>query len=64
MRRNHKTIFDWLHTPEPLENLQVLQAKLDEACYMHNEVLPSRAGDCNGRIPKQAHPEVGHPRRP
>ena len=64
VERNHKTIFDWLHTLEPLANLEVLQAKLDEACYMHNEVLPSRAGNCNGRIPIEAHPEVCHPRRP
>ncbi len=64
VERNHQTIFYWLHTPEPLANLHVLQAQLDEACYMHNEVLPSRAGDCNGRIPIEAHPEVQCERRP
>ena len=40
------------------------QAQLDQARYMHNQVLSSKAGDCQGRTPYQAHPEVTIPRRP
>ncbi len=53
-----------METPQPLPNLAALQAKLDDACYMHNEVLPSRARDCNGGVPIEVHPEVCNPRRP
>jgi transposase InsO family protein len=64
VERNHQTIFYWMETPYPWPNLSSLQAKLDEACYMHNEVLPSRARDCNGGVPIEVHPEVCNPRRP
>ena len=32
--------------------------------HAHNAELPSRARDCNGRPPFQAHPEVNHVWRP
>jgi len=64
IEREHRTLFDWLAGPQPLANLEALQTELDEARYMHNYVLPSEAGDCQGRPPMEAHPEVLHPLRP
>jgi len=64
VERGHRTLFDWMAQPEPPANLMTLQADLDEARSMHNEVLPSHAGDCRGCPPFQAHPEVLQPLRP
>lgn len=64
VEREHRTLFDWLAQPQLLANLAALQAGLDEARYMHNYVLPSHAGDCQGRPPVEAHPEVLQPLRP
>jgi len=64
IEREHRTLFDWLEQPQPLADLEALQTELDEARYMHNYVLPSEAGDCQGRPPMEAHPEVLHPLRP
>jgi len=64
VEREHRTLFDWLEQPQPLANLQVLQTALDEARYMHNYVLPSDAGDCQGRPPIEMHPGVLHLLRP
>jgi hypothetical protein len=64
VEREHRTLFDWLERPQPLANLQELQIELDEARRMHNYVLPSDAGDCRGRPPMNAHPEVLQPLRP
>jgi hypothetical protein len=64
VEREHRTLFDWLEQPQPLANLEALQAGLGEARYMHNYVLPSEAGDCQGRPPMEVHPEVLQPLRP
>ncbi len=64
VERGHRTWNDWLMQPEPTANLVTYQAELDRARYMHNQVLSSRAGDCNGRTPYQAHPEVCRPIQP
>jgi transposase InsO family protein len=64
VEREHRTLFDWLEQPQPLANLAALQNGLDEARYMHNYVLPSDAGDCQGHPPIEAHPEVLRPLRP
>lgn len=64
VEREHRTVFDWLEEPQPLANLEVLQIGLDKAQYMHNYVLPSDAGDCQGRPPMKVHPEVLEPFRP
>jgi transposase InsO family protein len=64
VEREHRTVFDWIEEPQPLANLEALQAALDQARYMHNQVLPSQAGDCRGRPPFQVHPEVLTPHRP
>ena len=64
VERGHRTLCDWMAAPEPWANLPQLQADLDQACHLHNAVLPSQAGDCQGRIPLQVHPEVLQPQRP
>jgi transposase InsO family protein len=64
VERGHKTLFDWIATPQPPANAQTLQADLDQARWMHNTVLPSQAGDCRGRPPQTVHPEVKVPLRP
>jgi hypothetical protein len=64
VERGHRTWNDWLMQPEPTADLATYQAQLDCARYMHNQVLSSRAGDCQGRTPYQAHPEVATPIRP
>lgn len=64
VEREHRTLFDWLEQPQPLANLEALQAGLDEARYMHNYVLPSHAGDCQGHPPVEVHPRALRPLRP
>jgi hypothetical protein len=64
VEREHRTIFDWLEEPAPLADLVTLQAALDQARYMHNQVLPSNAADCHGQPPMHVHPEVLQPLRP
>jgi hypothetical protein len=64
IEREHRTLFDWLAQPQPWADLPTLQAALDEARRMHNQVLPSTAGDCQGRPPLDVHPEVRQPLRP
>jgi transposase InsO family protein len=64
VERGHRTWNDYLTTPEPLPDIASLQARLEDARHAHNAELPSRARDCNGRPPFQAHPEVNHVWRP
>ena len=64
VERGHRTLCDWMAQPEPSLNLQHLQSDLEQARHMHNEVLPSWAGDCQGRAPVHRHPEVWRTRRP
>lgn len=64
VERGHKTLFDWIEEPQPLPTLIALQSALDEARFTHNCVLPSQAGDCQGRPPQEVHPEVRVPLRP
>ena len=64
VERGHRTWNDWLMQPEPTSDLITYRTELAQARYMHNEVLSSQAGDCQGRTPYQAHPEVRIPVRP
>lgn len=61
VERGHRTWNDWLMQPEPTPDLATFRSELAQARYMHNEVLSSQAGDCRGRTPFQAHPEVRVP---
>jgi hypothetical protein len=64
VERGHRTLFDWMTQPIPALNLVALQSDLDIARDKHNAVFSSQAGDCQGRIPLQAHPEVLQIQRP
>ena len=64
VERGHRTWNDWLAQPEPAADIGTFQAQLDQARYMHNQVLSSNAGDCQSRTPFQAHPEACTPLRP
>lgn len=64
VERGHRTLFDWMAQPDPIANLGTLQIDLDTARYKHNAVLSSQAGDCQGGIPLQVHPEVLRVQRP
>ncbi len=64
VERGHRTLFDWIEMPQPLADLAMLQAALDTARFVHNTVLPSHAGDCEGHAPMTVHPEVNVPLRP
>jgi len=64
VERGHRTWNDWLTKPEPAPDLVTYRTELTQARYVHNEVLSSQAGDCQGRTPYQAHPEVRVPIQP
>ena len=64
VERGHRTLFDWMAQPDPIDNLGALQTDLDTARYKHNTLLSSQAGDCQGGIPLQVHPEVLQVQRP
>jgi len=64
VERNHRTLSGFAMDAESLTDLATLQQSLDRERSLHNELFPSRAGDCNGRPPLEAHPELLHPRRP
>jgi hypothetical protein len=64
VERGHRTLFDWMAQPAPPPSLVILQTELDTARHQHNAVLPSQAGDCQDRVPLQAHPEVRQVQRP
>jgi hypothetical protein len=64
VERGHRTWHDWIFEPQSLPDLNYLQARLDEALKTHSAELPSRAGDCNGHPPLEAHPEVNYVWRP
>lgn len=64
VERGHRTWNDWLMRPDPTPDLTTYRAELAQARYMHSEVLSSQAGDCQGRTPYQAHPEIHIPVQP
>lgn len=64
VERTHRTLGDWTLDEESLASLGHLQEALDRERRMYNECFPSRAGDCAGRPPLIAHPELLQPRRP
>jgi hypothetical protein len=64
VERGHRTWNDWLIQPEPTPDLTTYCTQLAQARYMHNEVLSSQAGDCAGRTPYEAHPEIRIPIQP
>ncbi len=64
IERNHRTLDDLAMDEESLTNLCSLQRSLDQERSLYNTLFPSRASDCAGRPPLQAHPGLLRPRRP
>lgn len=64
VERNHRTLDDFALHEESLVSFPTLQQALDQERQMYNSVFPSRASDCAGHPPLEAHPELLHPRRP
>lgn len=64
VERNHRTLSNFALGEEGRTNLSALQQALDRERAIHNMHFPSRASDCGGRPPLEAHPELLHPRRP
>ena len=64
IERSHRTLDNFAFSQASLANLASLQQALDTERHQHNHLFPSRAGDCAGRPPLVAHPQLMQPRRP
>ncbi|HHH42052.1 MAG TPA: hypothetical protein ENK56_08630 [Chloroflexi bacterium] len=64
VERTHRTLSNFALDEESQADLPALQQALDRERLLHNTHFPSRASDCNGRPPLEAHPELLRPRRP
>lgn len=63
VERSHRTLADFTSDETARANAAALQHALDHERLQHNAAFPSRASDCSGRTPLQAHPELLIPRR-
>ena len=63
IERNHRTLSNFALDDKALGNPERLQQALDRERHVYNELFPSRASDCAGRSPLEAHPELLAPRR-
>ncbi len=63
IERNHRTLDNLTMDEESRANLETLQRALDKERRVHNQLLPSRASNCNGLAPLTAHPELLQPHR-
>lgn len=64
VERNHRTLSTFALDEESQANPTALQQALNRERSLHNTYFPSRASDCGGRPPLEAHPELLRPRRP
>lgn len=64
VERNHRTLDGLTDDECSRQDLSNFQQSLDQERYLYNDQFPSRASDCGGYPPLQAHPELLHPRRP
>jgi len=64
VERCHRTINDYAIIGNEDKTLESLQIVLDQAVTELTYELPSRAQDCRGQPPIQAHPELLQPRHP
>ncbi len=64
VERNHRTLDGFTEDENSRGDLASFQQALDQERDMYNVQFPSRASDCDGLPPLQAHPELLHPRRP
>lgn len=64
IERNHRTLDGFTDDEYSRQDLTSFQQALDQERYLYNYQFPSRASDCNGLPPLQAHPALLRPRRP
>jgi transposase len=64
IERNHRTLDGFTDDEYSRQDLTSFQQALDHERYLYNCQFPSRASDCNGLPPLQAHPALLRPRRP
>lgn len=64
VERNHRTLDGFTDDEHSRQDLSHLQQALDQERYVYNHQFPSRASDCDGLPPLQAHPALLSPRRP
>ena len=64
VERNHRTLDGLTDDEHSRQDLTCFQHALDQERYLYNHQFPSRASDCNGLPPLQAHPALLLPRRP
>ncbi len=63
VERSHRTLNERTLIDQQFRDAAHLQAQVDADWSELNTVCPSRAGDCEGRPPVTAHPELTVPRR-
>jgi len=64
VERNHRTLSGFAIDEKSRADLTSLQQALDRERLLYNTLFPSRASDCLGRPPLEAHPKLLCPRRP
>jgi hypothetical protein len=64
VERNHRTLDGFTEDKHSRQDLSCFQQSLDQERYLYNHQFPSRASDCDGLPPLQAHPALLLPRRP
>jgi len=64
VERNHRTLDGFTDDENSRQDLSHLQHALDQERYLYNHQFPSRASDCDGLPPLQAHPALLLARRP
>jgi transposase-like protein len=64
VERNHRTLDGLTDDEHSRQDLTRFQQALDQERHLYNHQFPSRASDCNGLPPLQAHPALLRPRRP
>lgn len=64
VERNHRTLDGFTDDEHSRQDLTSFQQALDRERDIYNHQFPSRASDCNGQSPLQAHPALLRPRRP
>jgi len=64
VERNHRTLDGLTDDESSRQDLVSFQRSLEQERHMYNDEFPSRASDCGGSPPLQAHPQLLRPRRP
>jgi len=64
VERGHRTLGDMTWKDEHFDQVEGLQAALDDRRQRYNQELPVQAADCQGRPPLVVHPQAWHSGRP